>query len=250
MKTRAWGRSTVAILLVSHLAFAADPLPPPPPPPPPPPIAPGPAECYPACRAGYFCSAGQCVSACNPPCAAGEVCSSTGQCVPGAEVTAPEPRRDGEGPPPPGYHYESRRRIGMLIGGLVPLAIGYGLSILYGAYMLTSNDTGWYHGSYNLFYFVPIVGPLLRQFAVIGSTNISSTYITNGFLPDMLVTVIFTAAEVVGFIFTLLGATRTTQVLVRDDGTASVEVDQGPRWTLAPLISPYGGGGVSLLLRY
>jgi hypothetical protein len=44
------------------------------PPPPPPP----PAECYPACRQGFDCFNGTCVSACNPPCAAGETCVGHG----------------------------------------------------------------------------------------------------------------------------------------------------------------------------
>src|SRR5262245_27899863 len=62
-------------------------------PPPPPPSeagapalgAPPPAAaCEPACRAGYSCVQGQCVSSCNPPCSPGDVCTSTGECVPGA----------------------------------------------------------------------------------------------------------------------------------------------------------------------
>jgi len=41
-------------------------------------------ECVPACRAGYLCMQGQCVSACNPPCAANETCSN-GQCLMNAQ---------------------------------------------------------------------------------------------------------------------------------------------------------------------
>ncbi len=35
------------------------------------------ATCEPACRVGYVCSAGACVSACNPPCGASQTCTVT-----------------------------------------------------------------------------------------------------------------------------------------------------------------------------
>jgi hypothetical protein len=38
------------------------------------------ASCFPACRRGYLCHAGTCVSECNPPCGAGETCEAA-QCV-------------------------------------------------------------------------------------------------------------------------------------------------------------------------
>lgn len=47
--------------------------------------------CEPACRAGYKCVSGTCVSRCNPPCPAGTVCAGDG-----AQATcqpAPGPRR-------------------------------------------------------------------------------------------------------------------------------------------------------------
>jgi hypothetical protein len=37
--------------------------------------------CFPACRAGFACSDGHCVSACNPPCPAAEKCTPRGECV-------------------------------------------------------------------------------------------------------------------------------------------------------------------------
>jgi len=39
-----------------------------------------PGTCFPACRSGFVCSAGQCVSACNPPCPTSETCTANGQC--------------------------------------------------------------------------------------------------------------------------------------------------------------------------
>jgi len=46
-----------------------------------------PVACVPACRSGYMCYQGQCVSACNPPCAANERCTENAQCV----LQAPAP---------------------------------------------------------------------------------------------------------------------------------------------------------------
>lgn len=41
------------------------------------PVPAAPATCTPACRAGYVCSAGACVSACNPPCSSSQTCTMT-----------------------------------------------------------------------------------------------------------------------------------------------------------------------------
>ena len=40
-----------------------------------------PATCVPACRSGFVCHSGQCISACNPPCPAGYACGVGGECV-------------------------------------------------------------------------------------------------------------------------------------------------------------------------
>jgi hypothetical protein len=45
--------------------------------------------CFPACRSGYLCHQGRCVSACNPPCGAGETCTAAGECVSAAPVPPP-----------------------------------------------------------------------------------------------------------------------------------------------------------------
>jgi hypothetical protein len=37
--------------------------------------------CSPACRPGFMCHKGQCVSSCNPPCESGETCGANGECV-------------------------------------------------------------------------------------------------------------------------------------------------------------------------
>ncbi len=91
-----------AALLLSPAAFAqarppatspapvtAQPVAPPPVATPAPAATPAADECFPACRAGYVCARGQCVSSCNPPCASHEVCTATGECVATAPAPAP-----------------------------------------------------------------------------------------------------------------------------------------------------------------
>lgn len=47
------------------------------------------AECVPACRAGFTCHQGRCISACNPPCQGAEVCTVERQCVLPAQAAPP-----------------------------------------------------------------------------------------------------------------------------------------------------------------
>lgn len=54
------------------------------------------ATCEPACRDGFACVRGACVSACNPACAAGERCTSDARCVP-ADLDASESTLDATG---------------------------------------------------------------------------------------------------------------------------------------------------------
>jgi hypothetical protein len=54
-------------------------------------------DCLPACRSGFVCVRGQCVSACNPPCPAGQQCVNA-ECVYAAQ-SAPPPAMS---PPPAG----------------------------------------------------------------------------------------------------------------------------------------------------
>lgn len=66
------------------------------------------AECFPACRSGFLCHLGQCVSACNPPCPGGSSCTPAGECVAGVPpqtvavpALVPEPPFEQERPIPP-----------------------------------------------------------------------------------------------------------------------------------------------------
>jgi hypothetical protein len=51
-------------------------------------------SCFPACRTGYVCARGACVSRCNPPCGADETCTAQGECAarppPAAQPVAPQ----------------------------------------------------------------------------------------------------------------------------------------------------------------
>jgi hypothetical protein len=98
----------LSALLISGSAPAqnAEPAPPASPAPAAAPAAQQPAAaCFPACRDGFTCSAGQCVSLCNPPCPNGLECVDGRRCeppLPGGTVRPYEP------PPPPVKDFEDR----------------------------------------------------------------------------------------------------------------------------------------------
>lgn len=48
-------------------------------------------SCVPACRSGFMCHAGMCISQCNPPCGAGYFCSAQGECIAQQVVAPPLP---------------------------------------------------------------------------------------------------------------------------------------------------------------
>ncbi len=218
-------------------------LPPPPPPPPPPPATP---ECYPQCRNGFFCHMGQCVSSCNPPCGPGEACATNGQCVasvPG-EVSGRELRNDDNERAPPGYHYERHRRLGLMIGGLVPFGLGYFGSILYGIGSAVSSPITAYNGGGNALYVVPVLGPILREGFALSDGTRTTDYSLVYF--DLLLTIVLTAAEGVGLLLTLLGL-RTVQDLVSDRDAAKESGGSGFRWVIAPG-APGAPLGLSLVI--
>jgi hypothetical protein len=78
--------------------------------------------CTPACRAGYLCQQGQCISACNPPCAAGQRCTAEAECVadanavPGPSFAEAEPAI--EAPPEEGFEQHD--------GFMLRATIGFG----------------------------------------------------------------------------------------------------------------------------
>jgi hypothetical protein len=107
---------------------APAPVTPPPPAAAPSPAAPAPAApftCTPACRSGFLCLQGQCVSACNPPCAAGETCAESGECLrppPPPNVTIVQ---GPVGPPPDPGWASGAGVFGIVAGlGVIGLAVG------------------------------------------------------------------------------------------------------------------------------
>jgi hypothetical protein len=76
------------------------------------PAAPAPAApaCVPACRTGFFCNQGACVSMCNPPCPSNQVCVEGTRCEfpPPPVMEPPPPQQLYEPPPPPKKPFAER----------------------------------------------------------------------------------------------------------------------------------------------
>lgn len=223
-----------ALLLFTLLA--ADPPVAPPPPPPPLPAN----DCFPTCRAGYFCSAGQCVSVCNPPCATGETCTAAGQCIAGTgapTAAAPiEPRgpvvsSEGEHAPY-GYHWEMKRTRSLITAGSVTAGVAYLIAVISGvvAYDFANifNSSARDEPLY-LFYLIPLAGPL------VGRATLASKYgpqLSQAI--DWLWATVLSVCQVGGLTMIVLGA-RETEQLVSDDPRASQTSHAVPiRWSLAP----------------
>lgn len=252
-----WRPLACAVLLASLLplgAFAAEPLPPPPPPPPPmpapelppPPPPPPPAlegegeACIPACRQGYQCSAGQCVPSSDAP---------VTDPAPGAKGSLVNDAGDRA---PPGQHYEYRRKIGLLITGPILFGVGYGFSAFAAILSVQSGPS-----SVRLLNFIPVVGTVVSEVALLSSTGINFGFSTSTIFVDLLFTIATTALQATGLTLALLGIPKR-QVLIDDEGRDRRR-DRDPeqprdeklppiQWSLAPF-APGADVGVSLLIR-
>ena len=133
-------------------ALAQDPPPPESTPAEPPPMPgptgddmPPPPPCEPACRSGFVCQLGQCVSACNPPCPATQSCGAGGVCS--VPAPAPAPARP-LGPPQPYYAGVStpppppRPGVETHDGFMLRLAAGLGSSSA-SEVLLSGGEVGW-----------------------------------------------------------------------------------------------------------
>jgi hypothetical protein len=129
-----FGAALVAAGLSFAPAFASAQTAPPPPPPgsaaaPRPPVrtaadpspvvggAPGPQgapACFPACREGFFCDRGRCISQCNPPCPGSQICVGGTRCAyPNEE---PPPYEPPPPPPPAPWPLRTHSAIGFHLG--------------------------------------------------------------------------------------------------------------------------------------
>ncbi len=122
--------------------------------------APAEKSCVPACRTGYVCVEGRCVSACNPPCEKGQRCTAKGECERDIEdvddaffnfgPNTAEARAEASDPShessddqrSSGTSWQqrgSRRSTGMMVSGIVATAIG-GITELTGLMLLVIDD--------------------------------------------------------------------------------------------------------------
>lgn len=96
------------------------------------------AECMPACRSGYLCHEGACVSACNPACAEGETCTTSGECRAPVDYEATSSSSDAKPKAPTGVNLHVNA-LGPLQFGLIPrLEIGGSTTVLLGAHFFNS----------------------------------------------------------------------------------------------------------------
>lgn len=240
-----------ALLLFTLLTASPPPAPAPLPPPPPPPPS---NECYPTCRAGYFCNAGQCVSVCNPPCAAGETCTPTGECVAGTgapraaplEPAGPVVNSEGEHAPY-GKHWELKRTRSLITAGAVTAGVAYLISVISGVvaydfaniFNANARDEPLY-----LVYLVPLAGPLAGRalLAARYGPNLSQAI-------DWLWAAVLSVCQVGGLTMFVLGM-RETEQLVPDDPRAAQRSTEPPfRWSLAPG-APGSPVGLTFTLRH
>jgi len=122
--------------------------------------APAEKTCLPACRTGYVCIEGDCVSACNPPCDKGERCTTKGECerevgdvddaffnfgpnTAQARAEAGEPSRESsDDQRSSGTSWQqrgSRRSTGLMVSGIVATAVG-GLTELTALMLLVTGE--------------------------------------------------------------------------------------------------------------
>jgi hypothetical protein len=228
----------MAVVSSSVLAQPAEP------PPPPPPLSTTDADCYPACRRGFVCSMGECVSRCNPPCAAGQQCLETGECVapesPAQPSVTPQYAPQYTPPPqPPAYVPEPYERPTTRAGLRVTTGWAVGAGI-YGAISmavvaaLTITSLATYYQAP-----VPtIIGAIATIFFAIsapivagGAGSARHSRQVSGAL----------GARIVGWI--LYGLTLASAVISVALGAAGLSVP-------IPLIVTLGGGGVLSLLCF
>lgn len=93
----------------------------------------GAGTCTPACRTGFACVEGRCVSACNPPCLAGEVCTEERECVLRSELVDPSTVR---------HHGGFYARLGLGAGYLTGDITNYEVSGLFTAGQTTEPTEG------------------------------------------------------------------------------------------------------------
>jgi hypothetical protein len=124
---------------------------------------------------------------------------------------------------PPGFHWETKRRKGMLIAGPVLLGIGWIFSIFYGffgfafaglSFSSSGLNMGWAYQNRGTFlvYLVPVVGPAASQFMQAvspGYRDSTSRTLELGWM------VILEALQLSGALLTIFGI-PTSQVLVED----------------------------------
>lgn len=210
------------------------------PPPPPPPLSSTELNCYPACRSGYVCSLGECISRCNPPCGPGQLCLDTGECTPLHTAPHPavqqpvQPAQPTYSPPlqpyaPPPLPERGTTRAGLRVSSGWAVGAGvYGIITM----VVTATLTGICLGLYDTGLPSTIAGAIATIFYAVSNPIVAAgagSARRGGQVSGLV------GARIVGWI--LYGLTLATAVLMVGLGLAG---DQVP----VPLIVSLGAGSV------
>ena len=147
---------------------------------------------------------------------------------------------------PAGQHFETRRKMGLLITGPILFGVGWlgGAAIGFLSY-LTSGATA------RLLNFIPVGGAIGSELVLLGSPGGSNS---PTLFSDVLFTAVVTALQFVGITLAVLGIPRR-QVLVDDDEQQPSEPRRPREEKLAPIqwsLAPFAPGadfGISLMIR-
>lgn len=105
---------------------------------------------------------------------------------------------------PPGYHAETKARVGLLVGGAVTFGVLYLLSVLTGAIIHDVNKGDRNGGDDGAFLYVPVAGPFLQMTKTESGTG-------------NVVLAIDGIAQAAGATMFIVGITSPKTILVRND---------------------------------
>ncbi len=137
------------------------------------------------------------------------------------------------GPVPPGAQLRQHSNRGLVVGGAVMFGISYGLTIIAGAFCISSCNNGWA-------LFVPVAGPIITA----ASSNTGSYYSSSLYSSYLALGIIDTLVQAGGLTMLIVGAMSNRQELVMYGDNRPVR-PRRTQWALFPG-APGANAGLSL----